>query len=153
MNGRRQYRAAVLTNQGREVVRCSRCGRACRISGGSNPEARLMRHGTGPCGYCPDCAATQFLKVTEPAASLLRARGPEILRAPMLKGQFARILAAGFADARPGEIDWEAVIAHWDLPIAGRRRSEDSPLEWVGSPPSEPDSRKKRRASRGGKRG
>jgi hypothetical protein len=48
-------------------------------------------------------------------------RGPELLRDPIIQHRFVAVMAIGGADATPGEIDWERVIANWALPVAGER--------------------------------
>jgi hypothetical protein len=71
-----------------------------------------------------DCAATEFFRTTEPISGLLE-EDLSALRLPHVRDQFAAVLAAGLADARPDELDWDRIIANWDLPLRkrGRRRS------------------------------
>jgi hypothetical protein len=96
---------------------CERCSRPCRVAPDRNPEAKLLRKSAVPKGVCVNCAATEWLMNTYPCNMLLDQSGPEHLRHPAIQEQFAAIMASGMADARPDEIDWEAVIANWDLPI------------------------------------
>jgi hypothetical protein len=69
-------------------------------------------------GVCPSCHITAFLQDPHfPFAGLLRARPiAETLRWPALQQQMARIVAAADADIPASQIDWERVIAQWDLP-------------------------------------
>jgi len=99
---------------------CERCQRDGLQPGVGKPEARLLRRAAT--GYCADCAITAFLREMPPLNELLEVRGAEVLRDPIIQRSAARILASGQADAPPGEIDWERVIANWDLPIAGGKR-------------------------------
>lgn len=100
-----------------ETCHCERCGRPCRVGPAGNPDARLLRRSAAPKGYCVDCAATQFLMNTYPCNMLLDEQGPDALLHEAIQEQFAAILAVGLADARPDEIRWDRVVAHWDLPI------------------------------------
>lgn len=86
-----------------------------RVNPDRNPDARLLRHSLTE-GVCANCAATAFLKGTEPLATVMRGRGPEMLRDERVAAQFAAVMAAGGADARPDEIDWSTVIDQWWLP-------------------------------------
>ncbi|NIA15163.1 MAG: hypothetical protein GWP08_13910 [Nitrospiraceae bacterium] len=40
---------------------------------------------------------------------------PDCLRLPHIQDQFAAVLATGKSDVNPDEIDWERVIALWDI--------------------------------------
>jgi hypothetical protein len=100
---------------------CERCGRRCQVAGDRNPDARLLRKSAVPKGYCVNCAVTQFLLNTYPCNMLLDENGPGALRVLALQEQFADIMRVGMADAHPDEIDWEAVIANWDLPVKVER--------------------------------
>ena len=106
-----------------QICPCSRCGRPCRVGPPPNPDARLLRRATAPSGYCAGCAATQWLKTTDPIAGLIEARGPEMLRNEIVRNQFGAILRSGMSDATLAEIDWEAVVANWSLPVAGEKKA------------------------------
>ena len=58
----------------------------------------------------------------DPMADSLRhvisRRTPAILLDRRVVDQMASVLAAGFADATPQEIDWVGVVVNWDLPFA-----------------------------------
>jgi hypothetical protein len=101
------------------IYDCDRCSLPCRVGGPKNPEARFLRRSATGQGYCPSCATTQFLKTTTGLSELLKLRGPEVLRDPVIQRQFVAVMAIGGADATPDEIDWERVIANWALPVAG----------------------------------
>jgi hypothetical protein len=100
------------------VTDCERCGVSLRASGDRNPSARVLRRSLTT-GVCAGCALTAFLKETEPLASVLAARGPEMLLMSHVQEQVARMLEAGDADARPSELDYAAVVRNWNLPEAG----------------------------------
>jgi len=95
------------------VTHCERCGALCRVSDQRNPDARLLRHADA--GLCAGCAMTAFLKTMEPLATVLAAKGPEVLLVPAIQQQAARMLVAANSDASPGEIDWNRVVAQWEL--------------------------------------
>ncbi len=95
------------------IVLCERCCTPCSVSPERNEQARLLRH--ADTGVCVNCAVTAFLRTMEPLASVLAAKGPEVLLNEAAQAQFAAVLAAGFADARADEIDWRVVVAQWDL--------------------------------------
>lgn len=102
------------------TANCERCRRPCRPAPDGNPDSRLLRRATS--GLCVDCAVTQFLKGTEPIATVLRIKGAVTLLDPAVRAQFAAVMRAGFADAREGEIDWRRVVANWELEMPGRKR-------------------------------
>lgn len=95
------------------MTHCQRCGRLCRSQGPAGQGARLLRKAAE--GLCPNCAVTEFLRSISPLSEILEKRGPEVLRSPHVQAQFALMMASGNADMRPEEIDWDAVIANWEL--------------------------------------
>jgi hypothetical protein len=96
---------------------CDRCGRRCQVAGARNPDAEMLRASAAPKGLCVDCAATEWLINTYPLNLHFDENGPEHLRHPQIQEQFAEMMRVAKADARPDEIDWERVIANWDLPV------------------------------------
>jgi uroporphyrinogen-III synthase len=70
-----------------------------------------------PDGVCVNCALTGLLKDTSPIAEILERQGAEMLLVPAIQTQIGRVLDAGKSDADLGEIDWQAVLAAWDLPV------------------------------------
>lgn len=101
------------------LCNCSRCGQPCHVGGPKNEDARLLRRAKTPRGYCATCAATQFLKTTLPLSEILREKGPEILLCPHITAQFAAVMRSGGSDADPSEIDWNRLVANWELPVDG----------------------------------
>lgn len=99
------------------IVACMRCGIPCRVKGSSNPDARLLQHASTPRGFCPDCGATAFLRQAPVLSEVLSRVGPQALLMPAAREQFARLMRTGNADANPGELDWERIVANWDLPL------------------------------------
>lgn len=103
---------------------CIRCKKLCQKRSG-NPEARLLRHTTSDSGYCATCAATEFLQGLDVITYRPPGRkpfDPECFRLPHVQAQFGAILLAGNADAKPDEIDWDALVAQWSLPFPRKNR-------------------------------
>lgn len=110
------------------IVPCPRCGRPCKVAKPRNPDARILRLATketaaaGAC-LCVNCAATEFYKTVLEADELFkmspygRENGAKCLLLPHMQKQFAEVLRAGNADASPDELDWLAIVEHWDLPF------------------------------------
>ena len=108
---------------------CLRCTRPCEVSPPTAPPGRLLTRSASPSGLCPNCAVRTFLAAT-PLARLAETSpaGPAAFLVPHVQAQFVQLMARGGAQMRPDEIDWEAVVAQWDLPLPGtRRRRQSSP--------------------------
>jgi hypothetical protein len=109
---------------------CQRCGVECRpATQEGNPEALFLRFARR--GVCASCGMTQFLK-SIPVTNMLLSSGavgrsgiPEddqgagglaALRHPQIQQQLYVLMDLGHTDARPADVDWERIIAHWNLP-------------------------------------
>ncbi len=115
----------ILENAGQRR-NCLRCGVECVIAATANRTARPVQHAADE-GYCVSCVITQFLKVEMPIEELLPsgATVAEALRLPHVRRQFQAVFAAGRSDTSESQVDWERVIANWDLPVGkpkGRKR-------------------------------
>lgn len=108
-----------LADVGRTCL-CKRCGHLCKVAATRNPNARIMRHAKRSEGYCANCALTGWLrdKHYEPLPTLLARSGPQVLLSRPVQVQVYSVLRSAKADAKPEEIDWQAVVANWDLPLA-----------------------------------
>lgn len=103
-------------------VRCERCQLSMRVRvQPGNPEARLMRFSGTDEGFCADCAATEFLYRYPHIKSSIDGKRELLLWKPV-QTQFALLMQAGHADAKPPEIDWQAVHDNWELPFPKARR-------------------------------
>jgi hypothetical protein len=110
------------------TVPCARCGVLCRVTGKKpTEEARIARYatnGTVAAGTatCLTCALTGWLKAS-PLADLIT---PDKLRDPRVQKHMEELYdsASGSNDGSSTEIDWNALIANWDLsfPKAKRHR-------------------------------
>lgn len=96
---------------------CGRCGVKLQVGPAPGTEARLLRRSKVPKGFCVNCAVHNFLRNTYPPNIQLAESGPEILLMPHLQEVFTNIMRAGFADAVPGEIDWQVIVDNWELPF------------------------------------
>lgn len=103
---------------GNDVAPCQRCGVPCRVASSTNPDARLLKHAPTPEGFCPNCAVTEFLLGFE----FMIGSDVRRLLSPHIQQQFAEIMRAGNADAMPDEIDWNAIVANWELPFPKAKR-------------------------------
>ena len=102
------------------VINCERCGARCKVAGPRNPEAKMLRRSSEAKGLCVNCAVHDWLRNTYPVNLIFTTLSPEALRLEHIQQQFTDIMRAGFADANPDEIDWEAIIANWDLPFKNK---------------------------------
>lgn len=114
----------VPNTEAGQVAHCSRCGVRCRVAADRNDKARLLMNADRAQGWCCNCAATDFLKNTEPLGMLIERGGPEMLRLGHIQEQFGQIMVAGGADVNPPEIDWDEVIANWGLPFEEKPRGK-----------------------------
>src|SRR5258708_31186756 len=108
---------------GIRFVRCQRCQLSMRVRvQAGNPDALLMRYAESGEGLCASCAATSFLYSVEHIKSTIDAKR-ELLLWEVAQAQFAALMPAGHADAKPGEINWQAVHDNWELPFAKTRKA------------------------------
>ncbi len=99
------------------VIHCQRCQARCKVSGPRSSKAKMLRRSKEPKGLCVNCAVHDWLRNTYPVNLILANSKPEVLRFEHIQQQFTDIMRVGGADAEPDEIDWEAIIANWDLPF------------------------------------
>jgi len=69
-----------------------------------------------PTAMCATCAMTAFIKSVETFRYGIERNGVRMFLDPMVQGQFAALLQ-GYGDATPGEINWQALVENWDLPM------------------------------------
>jgi hypothetical protein len=104
-----------------KIVNCGRCGVRCRIADQRNENARIAAY-AAKSGVCGNCAVTGILKTImgegdKHRAGWFSAFTVEGLRLPHVQERVIALLKAGNADLRPDEIDWDEVIANWNLPV------------------------------------
>lgn len=67
-------------------------------------------------GVCLECGVVEFIQGLAHMHSPGTFPGlPEALRLPHVQEQFARLMAVGQSDANPADINWDRVIAVWDV--------------------------------------
>lgn len=113
------------------MTNCERCKAPCKVEGPRNPSAKMLRRSKEPKGLCVNCAVHDWLRNTYPVNVLLAQSGPKGLRFPHIQEQFAGIMRTMFSDARPDEINWDLIIANWDLPFKGKVKA------WAMNPASQ----------------
>jgi hypothetical protein len=65
---------------------------------------------------CLECGVVEFLqRLDNMHGGHLFGAGPEALRLPHIQQQFASVMRAGLSDANPDDVDWERVIALWNV--------------------------------------
>jgi len=94
------------------TVSCRRCNRPLQ-AGTPDPNARAIRQARSG-GHCPNCAVTYFIRSIDPMRRAVENHGVESLRLPHIQQQMVAVLK--HTQLTPGEIDWETVIAQWELP-------------------------------------
>jgi hypothetical protein len=47
---------------------------------------------------------------------------PSKLLAPHVQQQFTRLMVAGNADAKPGELNWQRIVDNWELSFKKQSR-------------------------------
>lgn len=119
------------------VKLCERCAKRCRAKPKRNPNAEYFVKGDMETGrWCAECMFTEFLTQNElgPASALGRdfwkTFDPQGLRLPHLQQQMCAIVSVAKQHGGEldfAEIDWDEVIANWDLPFPegpkrGRRK-------------------------------
>lgn len=106
---------------------CTRCRAPVQFTGRPPGEnARLLRRSATPVGYCAACALANWIQ-NDPLSDSIRyvierKGGPVCLLDRQVIDQMTNVLAAGFADANPQEIDWVSVVINWDLPFTKAAR-------------------------------
>jgi len=118
----KQEKTLFEAAEGRDIIKCKRCGARCRIAGPPGTKARMLRFARGP-GLCVNCAVHDFLRNTYPPNILLAQSGPGMLLYPHIQEQFAGLMRNGFADAKPDEIDWQLIVDNWKLPFPHKVKS------------------------------
>jgi hypothetical protein len=111
------------------TCKCNRCGARCKVSPIPDSKAVYLKRSSQPKGLCVNCAAHDVLRNLYPVNLLLAQSGPKGLALPHIQKQFEKILKMADTDAEPGEINWNIIIANWDLPFPHKiKRSPANPM-------------------------
>jgi hypothetical protein len=105
-----------------QIVNCTRCGIRCQAVDKRNQKAQVFVKGDVLTGrFCVNCLVVDFFKNFELGPVIDDKFDPECLRLPHIQQQFAAIVVAAKssygAELTSGEIDWDEVIANWNLPF------------------------------------
>jgi len=96
---------------------CLRCGAPARVAPVAGSKATMLKRAHEARGLCVNCAVHDALRHLYPANLILEQSGPKALALPHIQQQFFEICRMAGTDAEFDEIDWRAIIAHWDLPF------------------------------------
>lgn len=116
-------RTRVASREG-NTGQCSRCGCPCVVGPAGAPDAQIIRRATKPGGVCAACALTGWLKRGPLRETLDRAidrTGVAIFEFPAVRAEIERLMRGAKSDATPEEIDWDALVANWNLPAPKTR--------------------------------
>lgn len=125
----RNYMSKVTSAAGGQNCRCGRCGRPCKVNPVAGSQAKMLKRSAAPRGLCVNCAVHDQLRHLYPANLLLARSGPKGLALPQIQRQFFTLCKMAGTDAKFEEIDWQAVIANWDLPFLTKlKRTATNPV-------------------------
>jgi hypothetical protein len=94
---------------------CTRCGKQCVAEKSTKPAARPFRKALK--GFCAACAVCLLLQDPDGLGYALPPDfDPAGLKLPHIQAQFARVLHVGQSELPMDQIDWDEVIAKWNLP-------------------------------------
>ena len=104
-----------------KIIHCERCEAPCKMAGPRNPDAKMLRLLSKESkGLCVNCAVHDYLRNTYPINMHFAKFGPKSLLYPHIQEQFTAIMRTAPADAKPDEINWEAIVENWDLPFPNK---------------------------------
>ena len=115
---------------------CERCAVRCRVVAQRTLDAEVFVKGTiKPGRLCTNCLVVDFFKNFDcgPSAAMgaefFENFDPEGLRLPHIQEIFGSIVKAAAehygAELTCEEIDWDEVIANWQLPFSSKRRKKN----------------------------
>ena len=111
-----------------KVATCKRCGVQCQISPIPGSEARMLKRANQQ-GLCLNCAVHDTLRYLYPMNLQLARSGPKGLLDPESQRMFFDICVAAGTDARFEDIDWQRVVANWNLPFPTKiKRTATNPV-------------------------
>ncbi len=105
-----------MTQPAMKLIDCKRCGAKCKIEALPQSKARMLKRAASA-GLCVNCAVHDWLRNTYPVNMLLAESGPKALQFEHIRRQFADIMKIAGADAKFDEINWDMIIANWNLPF------------------------------------
>lgn len=97
------------------------CRRCCRPGRGGDGSADAKVFRRAHVGECTECHTVLLIQRLANMYGPDTFRGlPESLRLPHVQEQFAAVMREGKSDATPDMIDWDRVIAVWDIAPAAK---------------------------------
>jgi hypothetical protein len=100
------------------MTKCERCKKLIVLAAERrNEDSHPFRLAKVPKGVCANCVMTQFLYNTYPINMQIDEAGPELLLKPGICEAFLSSGLLGHSDLNIDEIEWERVVANWDLPV------------------------------------
>ncbi len=99
---------------------CQRCEAKLQVNPKQQSNAKMLRRSNQAKGFCVNCALHDWLRNTYPVNLIFTTLSPEALRLEHIQEQLTGIMRSQNADATPDEINWEAIIANWDLPFKNK---------------------------------
>lgn len=115
------------SNAGRKL-NCSRCAKPCVIADTRKSDARFAVEANGE-GLCAECIVTALLKQVvgegDPHGDgWFAAFKPEHLRLAHVQQQMQAVVNAAGSRLPAAALDWDEVIANWDLPVPKRHKDQ-----------------------------
>lgn len=102
---------------------CLRCERPVKVNPIPGSKATWLRRAATPKGLCASCAVHDHLRHLYPANLTLARSGPQLLAHPQIQQMYFDLLQMTGTDVTREEIDWQAIIDHWDLPFPTKMKS------------------------------
>jgi hypothetical protein len=102
---------------------CERCGVPLEVAPIPGSQAKLLKRSATPQGLCASCAVHDHLRHLYPANLTLARGGPQLLAHPHIQQMYLDLLRMAGTDVTAEEIDWNAIIANWELPFPTRLKS------------------------------
>ena len=99
---------------------CGRCGAPCRVNPVPGSKARMMKRADEPKGLCVNCATHDVLRHLYPSNLILERSHGRTLAHLDIQREFFEIAQMHGTDVAFEEINWNAIIANWDLPFPTR---------------------------------
>ena len=99
---------------------CLRCGAPCQLAPVPGSQARWIKKASAPQGLCINCAVHDVLRHLYPVNLLLAQSAGKGLLHPHIQDQFFHLAQMHGTDATLEEIDWQAIVANWDLPFPSK---------------------------------
>jgi len=100
------------------IAPCARCAKSCLIRSPSLPLAdtsglATLVPATAPGGLCEECAAHWWI-FSRDGLRWAFSDGPGVLAQPNVQAALGRVL--GLMHPALAQLDWERLLAQWDLP-------------------------------------